>query len=173
MAAKSERAGKGGYVALAVFAVVLIGAVTAAAYNQQEISNYWRLQGWNPAPVKQTVETFVKGAYSGDPAAADLVVGKANPGLCDPVIEGGRFVAIKHPGGQGPVTVRLRPLLPSGDVKSCHVRIKNRSGVWQADVEFPNGKWGAFDVERANGALRIRSVPDTLSDTEPPVQPWD
>jgi hypothetical protein len=53
------------------------------------------------------------------------------------------------------------------------VRIKNRSGLYQADVQFPNGKWAPIDVDRVNGALRIRTVPDTLSPTKPPVQPWD
>jgi len=58
-------------------------------------------------------------------------------------------------------------------VKDCAVRIKNRSRVFQADVQFPNGQWGQFDVDRVKGALRIRTVPDALSSTQPQRQPWD
>lgn len=172
MAAKGK-GGKSGYVGLAAVAIVLLLAVVAAAYNQRELANYWGLQGWNPGAVKAVVTTFVREAYSGDPAAAALLVGKAQPGWADPIMEGGKLVGSQHSGAHGPVTVHLKNVIPSPEVKQCRLRIKNRSAAWQADVEFPNGKWGAFDVERVNGALRIRSVPDALSPSQPPVQPWD
>jgi len=73
----------------------------------------------------------------------------------------------------GPVLVKVSKIIPEGTFKDFHVRIKNRSGVFQADVQYPNGQWAPFDVDRVQGALRIRSVPDVLSPTQPPVQPWD
>jgi hypothetical protein len=58
-------------------------------------------------------------------------------------------------------------------VKDCRVRIKYRAGVYQADVQFPNGKWGKFDVERNHGALRVRTVPGALEPAQPTPLPWD
>jgi len=84
-------------------------------------------------------------------------------------------VGVRHqiPGVLGPAVTRFNALFPVGEVKDCRVRIKNKSGVFQADVQFPNGKWGQFDVARIGGALRIRSVPGALSSTQPQPQPWD
>jgi hypothetical protein len=98
-----------------------------------------------------------------------------DPAWCQPVIEGGKLVGVRHqiPGVLGPQVTRFNALFPVGEVKDCRVRIKNKSGVFQADVQFPNGKWGQFDVARVGGALRIRSVPGALSSTQPQPHPWD
>jgi len=156
----------GGVIALAV---VLIALVVAAANYQQELSNYWRLQGWDTASVKQTMERFVREAHDGQASAGDLL----DPKWCQPSLEGGKLVGVRHPGPVGPAVTRLKVFIPDGTIKDCGVRIKNRSGVFQADVEYPNGQWASFDVDRVQGALRIRSVPDALSPTRPQPQSWD
>jgi hypothetical protein len=165
----TEKVRKRGYGGVIVLAVVLLGLVLLAANYQQELLNYWKLQGWNTGAVKQTVERFVREAYEGRPSAGDLL----DTAWAEPVVEGGKLVGVRHSGARGPEVSRLKPVLPEGTVKDCAVRIKNRSGVFQADVQFPNGQWGSFDVDRIQGALRIRSVPNALSSTKPPVQPWD
>jgi hypothetical protein len=119
--------------------------------------------------VKETMERFVREGYDGQPSAGDLL----DPAWAHPVIEGGKLVGVSQSGARGPVTTPLKTLFPEGTVKDCVVRIKNRSGVFQADVQFPNGQWGQFDVDRVQGALRIRTVPDALSPTQPKPQPWD
>lgn len=169
--AQVEQKGKGKRSqggAIALF-VVLLALVAGAAWKQEELSNYWRLQGWNTGAVKETMERFVREAYDGQPSAGDLL----DPDWAQPVIVGGRLVGVRHSGAHGPEVAQLKPLLPAATVKDCAVRIKNKSGVYQADVQFPNGQWGQFDVSRVKGALRIRSVPEKLSPTQPQPQPWD
>jgi len=96
-----------------------------------------------------------------------------DPAWAQPVIEGGKLVGVRHSGAHGPEVSRLKPVLPAGTVQACAVRIRNRTGLFQADVQFPNGQWAAFDVDRVKGALRIHSVPDKLSPTQPQPQSWD
>ena len=169
MAVKREQAGKqvrGDLIAIIVVALVLI---CLAAMYQQNLYNFWRLQGWNQGAVKQTMEQFVKAAYDGDVSGGELL----DPGWGKPVMENGKFVGFSQPGARGPVTTKFRSLFPDGTVKDCKVRIKDRSGYYQADVQFSNGQWAPFDVNRVNGALRVRTVPEALSPKQPPVQPWD
>jgi len=157
------------HVGIIALAVVLFALVVAAAYHGEELSNYWRLQGWDTGAVKGTMERFVREAHDGQPSAGELL----DPRWAQPVIEGGKFVGVRHSGARGPTVTRVNTVLPAATVKDCAVRIKNRSGVFQADVQFPDGRWAIFDVDRVNGALRIRSVSDELSSTKPQPQPWD
>ena len=115
------------------------------------------------------MERFVREAYEGQPSAGE----ELDSAWCQPVIEKGKFVGVRHPGPVGPTVTRVTRFLPDAKVTDCEVRIKNKSGVYQADVRFPNGKWASFDVSRVHDALRIRSVPDVLGSSRPPVQPWD
>jgi hypothetical protein len=161
---------RGSYGAAVVLAVVLIALVVAAAYYQEELFNYWRLHGWDTGAVKETMERFVREAHDGQPSAGDLL----DPKWAKPKIEGGKFVGVIQSGAHGPETARVQAFIPDRNVKECAVRIKNRSGLFQADVQYPNGQWAQFDVDRIQGALRIHSVPrEGLSPTRPPVQPWD
>jgi len=169
MGAKQEQGEKrkrGGIVAAAI---ILFALVIGAAYYQAELLNYWRLQGWAPGEVREFMARFVKEAYEGQPSAGEMF----DPKWAEPVIEGGKLVGVRHSGARGPEVSQLKPLLPDPTVKDCKVRIKNKSGVFQADVQFPNGEWGQFDVDRIEGTLRIRTVPEALSSTQPVVQPWD
>ena len=169
MEATTEQVSKPKRSGVIVVGVVLLALVLLGAYYQQELSHYWRLRGWDTGAVRQTMERFVREAHAGQPSAGELL----DPEWAQPVVEGGKLVGVQHSGALGPTVTRLKPLLPDATLKDCAVRIKNRSGVFQADVQFPNGQWGQFDVDRVRGALRIRSVPDALSPTRPPVQPWD
>lgn len=169
---KREEGGKqgvGSRVAAGVILIAAVGVVVAAAYYQQELSNYWRLQGWDPGAVKQTMDRFVREGHDGQPSAGDLL----DPKWGEPVVESGKFVGVRHSGALGPHVTRVTTMLPGAEMKDFSVRIKNKSGVFQADVQFSNGLWGQFDVDRVNGALRIRTVPDALSSTRPQPQPWD
>jgi len=152
-----------------VVAVVLLGLVVAAAFYQQELTNYWKLQGWNSGAVKQVMERFVREAHEGQASAGDLL----DRAWGEPVLEGGKFVGVRTSGALGPHVIRVTSFIPDGQIKDFGTRIKNRSGVYQADVQFPNGQWAQFDVDRVQGELRIRSVPDALSPNRPQPQSWD
>jgi hypothetical protein len=167
----SKRKGVSG--GIIVIAVVLFALVMAAAFYQQELLTYMQLQGWNTGAVKQTVERFVKEAHAGQPSAGDLF----DPAWGKPEIKDGKFVGIiqntSPSGALGPTLARADNFAPDSTIKEMQVRIKNKSKVFQVDVQYPNGKWASFDVDRIKGVLRIRSVPETLSPTKPQVQPWD
>lgn len=169
MAATREQVGKRNYGGVIAVSVVLLALVTAAAYYQQELATYVRLHGWDTGAVKQTMERFVREAHDGQASAANLL----DPAWAQPWVEGGKLVGVIHPGAHGPTKVPFKTFIPDGTVKDCAVRIKDKSGVFQADVQYPDGQWGQFDVDRVQGALRIRSVPDALSPTKPQPQPWD
>jgi hypothetical protein len=166
---ETVRKPKGVSAGAIVVAVVLLALVMGAAFYQQELTNYWRLQGWDTGAVKQAVERFVKEAHDGQASAGDLL----DPKWAQPAVEGGKLVGVRHTGARGPTVTRFKAFIPDGTIKDCSVRIKNRSGVFQADVQYPNGQWAQFDVDRVKGALLIRSVPDALSPTRPQPQPWD
>jgi len=171
MEVKRERAGTRVRGDLIAVVVVLFALVLAAGYYQEELFSFWRLRGWDTGAVKQTTERFVREAYAGQPSAGDLL----DPAWCQPVVEGGKLVGVRHqvPGALGPTVTRFNALFPVGEVKDCRVRIKNKAGVFEADVQFPDGRWGQFNVARIGGGLRIRSVPGALSSTQPQPQPWD
>jgi len=150
-------------------AVVLLVPVMAAAFYWQELSIYWRLRGWDTAAVRQTMERFVREAHDGQPSAGDLL----DPAWAHPTLESGKFVGVSQSSARGPQTTRVTAFIPDRTIKDCAARIKYRSGVFQADVQYPNGQWAEFDVDRVQGALRIRKVSPSLTATRPPVQPWD
>jgi len=162
---KSKRS----YGAAVALGGVLLAAVVGAAYYQEELLTYWRLHGWDTGAVKQTMQRFVQEAYDGQPSAGELL----DPAWAHPVVKDGKLVSVSQSGARGPTETSVRAFSPDRSIKDCAVRIKNKSGVFQADVQFPNGQWGQFDVDRVHGALRIRSVPDALSSTQPQPQPWD
>jgi hypothetical protein len=164
-----DQPGKASRVGVVVFGVVLLVLVMAGAYYQQELLTYWRLQGWDTASVRQTMERFIQQAHEGNPAAGELL----DPAWAQPSVENGKFVGVTQSGARGPVVTRVDRFIPDPSIKDFGARIKHKSGVFQADVQYSNGQWAQFDVGRVQGALRIRSVPDTLSPTRPPVQPWD
>lgn len=169
MEASAKQPRKRGSVGLVVVALVLIGLVFAAAYYQQELLTYWKLQGWDTGAVKQTMERFIREAHEGNPSAGELL----DPAWAEPVVENGKLIGVRHSSALGPTVTRLSNVIPEPSIKACNVRIKNKSGVYQADVQYPNGKWAPFDVDRVHGKLRIRTVPDALSPSQPPRQPWD
>jgi hypothetical protein len=169
MEVTEKPAGKRSSAAAIVLGIVLLAVVGGAAFYQQELLNYYRLQGWNTGAVKQTMERFVREANEGKASAGELL----DPAFAQPKVEGDKFVGVTQSSARGPSTTPVKTFAPEATIKDCEVRIKNRSGVFQADVQYPNGQWAPFDVDRINGALRIRSVPDALSPTRPPVQPWD
>jgi hypothetical protein len=164
-----EPAAKGSRVGVVVLAVVLLAVVAAAAFYQQELSTYWRLRAWDTGAVRQTMERFIKEAHAGQASAGELL----DPAWAQPAVEDGKFVGVIQSGARGPVTTRVDAFIPEPTIKEFAARVKHKSAVFQADVQYPNGQWASFDVDRVGGALRIRSVPDALNSTRPPVQPWD
>ena len=169
MGAKVEEGGKRKSGGALVVGVVLVALVVAAAYYQQELLHYWRLKGWDTGAVRSALERFVREAHEGKASAGEML----DPAWAQPAIENGKFVGVRQSSARGPSVTRVTAFIPAGTIKDVGVRIKNRSGVFQADVQYPNGQWAQFDVDRVRGELRIRSVPDALSPNRPPKQPWD
>jgi hypothetical protein len=171
MSVKSQPVGSRLRVDLIALILVLVAVVLAAGYYQEGLFAWFRLRGWESGAVRQMTERFVREAYDGKPSAGELL----DPAWCQPVVEGGKLVGVKHevPGVLAPRVDRFKSLFPAGEVKDCRVRVKPKAGVFQADVQFPNGKWAPFEVDRVRGSLRIRSVPGVLSPAQPAVQTWD
>lgn len=174
MGVTTEKVGKPNRGGVIVVGVVLLGLVSAAAFYQQELLTYVRLQGWDTGAVKQSMERFVREAYDGQPSAGELL----DPAWVKPSIEDGKLVGVIQSAGSttgalGPYTTPVTTFAPEGTIKDCAVRIKHRSKVFQADVQYPNGQWAQFDVDRVQGELRIRLVPDALSPNRPQRQSWD
>jgi hypothetical protein len=169
-----DQARKRSHGGVIVLGVVLLALVLGAGYYQQEILTYYRLQGWDTGAVRQAMERFVRESNEGNPAAADLL----DPAWVKPDIQNGKLTGVIQSSGSttgalGPYTTTTKTYAPEPTIKDFQVRVKHRSKVFQADVQYPNGQWAPFDVDRVNGALRIRQVPDKLSPTKPPRQPWD
>jgi len=157
----------GSRVGLGVFAVVVLGAISAGAYYQADIETYFKLQGWNSGAAETFTREWVGKAHKGE--------GKEDIGgaILKPVEKGGRLTGVQTQGATGPVTVPIRKIVPAAEVKSTASRIKYKAQVYEVAVEYPNGKWAAFGVDRRNGRFQVVAVPDDLTGEKPQPQPWD
>jgi hypothetical protein len=157
------------YVGLIVVGLVVLAAILGAAYYQQDIATFIRLEGWNSGGAEQAVREFIKKGHAGDPGAGRLL----DTAFVKPVEQKGKLTAVQHPGAGGPVTVPLSRVVPAGEAKAVASRIKYKKGAYEVAVQYPNGQWAAFDVGRVEGVWKINAVPDSLSPTQPKPQPWD
>src|SRR5262249_293021 len=154
-----------------VTVLVLIGLLLAGgiafAYYREEIAAFTSIHVWDRETPKQLVLQFVRNCHSDNGKAAWETLGRTN--FAEPVYSGNRLTAVKSYGQGGLTTTRVEKWAPVGEVKTVEVEPRVRAGVgyFLVIVEYGNGKWGIFRVQRDQGALRIVKCPIVLSDQHP------
>jgi len=147
-----------------VIAVVVLGAVMAGAYYHDEISVNVHLQGWDRASPEKLVRDFVRQAHDGDPGAANALDGQR----AKPVTKGGKLTGIAHEGERGSAQASIAQFVPTPDVKQVRTRIRPISRVFGVAVEYTDGHWVEFAVDRTPAGLKIVNVSDVVGDHQLP-----
>jgi hypothetical protein len=150
-----------------IVALVLVVAIAAAAWFQEELKGYWQLRAWEGGAARSLVTRFMedlhgtngKGAYE----ALDPTFYKPQYGA-DGSLHKLEWKEPLRPGVHDP-----RSSIPAGALKKVEVqpRVASGKGYFRVVVQFANDKWGEFRVERTD-RLRITGYPDIFSDQPPP-----
>jgi len=141
-------------VVLVVAAVVVLAVVLGGAYYQEDLSTYFHLQAWDKASPEKLVQDFVSKVHAGDPAAANDLDGQR----ARPVMSGGKLKSIDHPGAMGRADTRLDQIVPKADIQSMVLRIRPRAQIFGISVEYTDGQWAEFGVDRTRSGLKIVDV---------------
>lgn len=123
-------------VAVAVIVAVL-GAVGAAAFYQDEVTGFVRLQGWNTAPITHATQEFVQAASKSDGARVASLVAFGVRGI-DPVRKGDKVVAFMVGAYGGPKRRSLRELCPNDQPQIASPKLVYLDGgSAEVDVTYP------------------------------------
>lgn len=147
-------------VLLALVGAAVLGTILGGAYYREDLSTYFHLHGWDAASAEKLVRDFARSAHEGDPAAVSALDGTR----AKAVMTGGKLTGIDHMGERGPASVRIEQLVPTAEVKSTSLRIRPISRVFGVAVEYADGHWAEFAVDRTPAGLRIVDVSDSLGD---------
>lgn len=124
-------------VSIAVIVAVL-GAVGAAAFYQDEVTGFVRLQGWNTAPITHATQDFVQAASKNDGTRVATLVAPEASGI-EPVRKGDAVVAFMM-GEYGGTKRRrvLRELCPNDQPQIASPKLVYlNGGSATVDITYP------------------------------------
>jgi hypothetical protein len=147
-------------IIVAVVAILVLGGIMVGAYYREEVSLYMHLQPWDQRSAEKLVRDFVRNAHAGDAAAANALDGKR----AKPVTSGGKLTGISYMGERGPGRVAIKDFVPTPDVKQMETRIRPIAKLYGIAVEYSNGRWAEFAVDRTPAGFRIVNVSGILGD---------
>lgn len=144
--------------------VVVLGGMGAAAFYQEEVGGFIKLQGWNTGPVSDATREFVKAAAAGDGVKVDRMLAQDARELRP--VRGPKGVAafmITAYGGAKKKT--LKELCPTSDAKlSAPKLVFMEGGSVLVNATFPShsiqtrwtptaGKWKIIDITEGQSGL--------------------
>jgi len=144
---------------LVVAAVVVLAVVLGGAYYQEDLSTYFHLHAWDSASAEKVVRDFVGKVNAGDASAANDLDGER----AKAVMSGSKMKAVNHHGAMGRADTPLDQIVPKADIKSTSTRIRARSQLFGIDVEYTDGHWAQFAVDRTSAGYKIVDVSLGLS----------
>lgn len=138
-----------------VLAVVLVLAVVAGGFYQEEIRYYFELKGWDKNAPARTVKHFLTAGKQGDQAAADRLLS----GGFQPLAEGGKWVGYSLTSNAGTMAFRFSELTPSGGPAEGETEFVYR-GNGAANVTVPDAKGTKvrYRLEMREGAWKITEI---------------
>jgi len=149
--------------------VILVAAalLVAGAMWQEEVMGLITLQAWDRETPKRTVADFIRLAHS--EANASLAPLLSETQFDVEKEKDGRVKAIKWISQDGLQSKAPRDTVPGGEPKEFHVVMRKRGDqhFYSVVVQFGNGKWGVFRVDRAKGKAQIGGLPPVLDDSRP------
>ncbi|MGV3725044.1 MAG: hypothetical protein ACO1SX_29440 [Actinomycetota bacterium] len=125
-------------VVIVVAVVVLLAGMGAAAFYQEEVAGFIRLQGWNTGPVTEASQQFIKAAASKDGKKVATFLAQGAP-LLEPVSGPGGITAFKIGDYGGPKRRALKEMCPSDSPKlSSPKLVFLDGGSAQVEATYPN-----------------------------------
>jgi hypothetical protein len=130
---------KAGRNVVSVIAIVLVlGGVGAAAFYQDEVHGFIRLQGWNTKPITDASKQFVQAAASNDGKKVASLIAREAPQL-DPISDSQGVTAFRIGDYGGPKKHTLKQMCPTGSPQFGSPKlIFLEGGAAQVEARFPN-----------------------------------
>ena len=153
-----------GLITVGIFGAVLLAAILAGAYYQEDLSTYVQLRGWSRSSAEQFVRDFIDKTVKKSPDAAAMLddrLVKSTKG------KGGELTAVMISGPSGPIRVPVERIMPTADIKETTSRIRYKAKKLEVSVQYANGKWAVFQVTRPAGEAKIGGCPGSVSDKQP------
>jgi len=124
-------------IGVVVIALVL-GGIGAAAFYQDEVSGYMRLQGWNTSPVTDASKQFIRAAASNDGQKVATFLAPGAPQLSP--ISGARGVTgFKIGDYGGPKRHTLKEMCPNASPQfSSPKLVFLDGGAAQVEAKYPS-----------------------------------
>lgn len=151
-----HKAVKGGLAAVAV--VLVVGAIGGAAFYQDEVGGFVRLQGWNTGPVTQATREFIQAAAAKDGERVAGMLATDAPTL-QPVKKGNSVSAFMVGAYGGPKRITLKELCPtdSPQLKSPKL-VFLEGGSVLVDAEYPGGHTVTLRWDRKDEGWKVIEV---------------
>jgi hypothetical protein len=139
-----------------VFVLVIVLAIVAAAFFQEEIHYFLQLQAWNPGRPGQTVVQFLRAGREGKQDETDRCV---DVNLFHPLREGSRFVGYQMATTIGNLEYRFRELAGPGEIHATHGELVFK-GEGAAMVTVPDATGRPVDYRLAmqHGSWKITEI---------------
>src|SRR5689334_20163499 len=104
------------YVIVAVLVLVVGGAIAGFGFYQDEVSSFWRLQGWNLGAVSHETEKFLEAANKKDGAAVEAMLAPNLPRMT-PIKRNNKLWGFKFEIYGGTKDRSLHDLVPDAGAK--------------------------------------------------------
>ena len=115
------------YIIAAVLILVIGGAIAGFGFYQDEVTSFFRLQGWDLSPVTRETEKFLQAANKNDGAAVEAMLGPNIPRI-EPIKRNNKLWGFKFQIYGGTKDRSLRDLAPDAAVKPGSPKIAPLEG---------------------------------------------
>ena len=134
----------------------LAALVALAAYYQETLQSYLQQEGWNPGAAEGIVRRFLEKARTPE---GEQVTSLLASGVYEPVIKGGRLVALTHWQGMSRTTTPIEKFVRAGDAGIVRATrsdfLVRAGGSFRVLVQFEDAQWGVYRVKKQRGVRRI------------------
>lgn len=150
-----------------VIVALIVGGGIAFAFYREEITSFVSLRAWDREAPKRVMLQFIQNCHSENGQAAWECLDRTH--YLEPIYTGKRLTAVKWSTPNGVVTTPVTKWAPVGEVKSIDIEPRERAGVpyFLATVEYGNGQWALWRLERVQGELKIVHTPDYIGNERP------
>jgi hypothetical protein len=138
------------------FILVIVLAIAGAAYFQEEIGYFFRLQAWSPGKPTQTVVQFLQAGREGRQDAADRCI---DVNLFHPLQENGRLAGYQLGTTIGNLEYPFRELVGPGEIRPTHSElIFKEDGAAMVTVPDASGHPIDYRLKMQGGTWKITEI---------------
>jgi hypothetical protein len=138
------------------FVLVIVLAIIGAAYFQEEIGYFFRLQAWSPGKPAQTVVQFLRAGRAGRQEEADRCI---DVNLFHPLQQNGRLAGYQMGTTIGNLEYPFHDLVGPGEIHPTHSElIFKEDGAAMVTVPDPAGHPIDYRLKMQGGAWKITEI---------------